>query len=127
MRNLGLVFLATAIFALTSCEKEELQIKNDELSMAAVEGYEKEATRRGEIGCIIFNASGGIACLGKRCGTPTGKCGKDYSVCECVTDDEKSNSDLPNGMTFEEFKNLWNSDEGRTQLIEMGYYEEDVE
>lgn len=125
MRNLVLVFLATATFSLTSCEKEENLIMTDESSMTTVESYEKDAPRRGEIGCIIFNNSGGIACLGKRCGTPTGDCGKGYSDCECV-DIEKSNTNLPNGMTFDEFKIMWNSDEGRDQLIEMGYYERDI-
>ncbi len=111
---LGVAFLSTSIYISCDTETEPvLQTKSNNL----------EAAKRGEIACSIKDRNGNEIAAGTRCGTPTGSCGR-YSNCKALT--SKLIGELPKGMTYEEFVELWNDDTRREQLVALGYYEEDI-
>lgn len=65
--------------------------------------------------------------MGKRCGTPIGECGKEETECACETIVGEP-SDLPLGMSAEEFLEAWNTEDGRILLMdEYGFTWEDIE
>jgi hypothetical protein len=116
MKYLCFVYVCCAL-VFVSCEKEI----NDLEVTRSNENVNKEAPIRGEIACIIYNGSGEAICAGKRCGTPTGECGKKYTECACI--DRATNSpETSNDFSFEEFKIQWNDETGREHLKAAGYF-----
>lgn len=115
------LFLISFLF---SCKKDDLIIKNEnyEKIISKPENNKTGDTGKGEIACWIRNDNGTIICAGKRCGTPIGKCGKKYTNCKCLTSTLK----LINGVTLEEFNQIWSDKLQRNKLIEKGFYEEDI-
>lgn len=106
------------------CKKEEIQSPKTEKTIKEMEtndDYEKRPSY-GEIACIIKNEDG-EAMWGKRCGTPNGKCGKE-TACKAIKVIKIEY--LPNGMSPEEFKELWNNDDTRKILEKEGYHAVDV-
>ena len=123
MKQLLLPFVAACGLLVASCEKEPIQPTSSKL--VPVVSIEKEA-KKGSIACSVLNDEGKPTCAGTRCGSPTGDCGRKYTVCKCA-DTPKSSEIVSNGMTYDEFVSLWNTEEGRELLMSQGFYEKDVE
>ena len=118
----GGLFLATVSLSMTSCEKE-IVTQSNSTENETINNVTKEAPTRGVIACSIKDANGNEIAAGTRCGTPTGSCGR-YSNCKAVS--RTMLGELPEGMSYEEFVEIWNDDTKRETLISLGYYEVDI-
>jgi hypothetical protein len=116
------LLLVSISFYFTSCERLEIN-ELDSTEGGSVENVTKNISR-GYKACVIEDGDGNVIAAGTRCGTPTGDCGP-YSKCKALTRVLKGK--LPDGMTFEEFAEIWNDDTRRERLISLGYNEKDIE
>jgi hypothetical protein len=112
-----------SVFILFSCHKNETILNsNDNNTNEEIYDVKAAAPKKGVIACTVY-ANGVAVGTGTRCGTPTGTCGKKYTACQIIN--VRSNMQLPNDMTVDEFIDTWNNDETRHTLEELGFYEED--
>lgn len=116
----GGLFLLVVSSGIIGCKKDELSLPN-QMQDEVTELSTREPSR-GKKACSVRDSNGNEIAAGTRCGTPTGDCGKTTN-CKAVT--PKSMGTLPDGMTFEQFAEIWNDDTRRQYLIDLGYYEED--
>lgn len=126
MRNLAVktAVLLMLIINLIACQKEEIQLYKTivEYEVTKPSTSNTKTTQKGEIACVI-SLTDSTSCIGKRCGTPKGDCGKVETKCKCI---ESSKGFLPEGMTLEEFNELWNTSKGEQLLRGMGYSSNDL-
>lgn len=120
----GGLFLALLGIGVVSCEKENIERTNTDFTENNATFTTKEAPRKGEIACSIKDSNGNEIAIGKRCGTPTGDCGRTYTACKAVA--RRSEGRLPEGMSYEEFQTMWNDETQRSELQSLGYYAEDI-
>jgi hypothetical protein len=111
-------------FYLVGCQKDKIQLNSSIIEYEATKPSisNTKATQKGEIACAI-TLTDSTSCVGKRCGTPKGDCGKVETKCKCI---ESSKGFLPEGMTLEEFNELWNTTNGEQYLRSMGYSSNDL-
>lgn len=116
-----------AVFALQSCQLELSDVQPKNTGIENVENSIDEDNRfnrptgKGEIGCIIRQGDD-EACFGIMCGDTGGGCGKGVSDhCECL-DPQATGS-----YSGADFKEKWNSEDGRKELMEEGYYSETLD
>jgi hypothetical protein len=105
-----------------SCEKEIVSLTPEAVSAVNVE-KEKAIGKKGEIACIVYDAAGKVKCIGTRCGTPTGDCGKVETSCRCISIYGITN----NFSKDQSFVNQWNNPKGQSELKKKGYYSVDYE
>lgn len=116
--SLGLLF--------ASCEKEEVMVDSQELEInneGPAHTYEV-GNNRDKVACTIRDGNGEAVCAGTRCKAPNGDECKDVDNCECIETDG-TNGSYPTGMTAVQFKQLWNTESGRQNLMAQGYYSTD--
>lgn len=143
----GISFLALVGMTVVGCQKENLkpnlssqlskEVKTSE-DNNRIETENQETRddlsddkflmrpKKGEIACVVYDSGGNAICAGKRCGTPTGNCGRRETACECKTPSSANFRILDNGMTLSEFIKTWNDEQKRNLLIKDGFYEEDI-
>lgn len=106
-----------------SCEKEAIKMATDEQTInPSVEKI--EGKRYTTIACETVDPDG-TAGIGTRCRKAKGDDCKKETECEAVA--LPSRFVLPDGWTLDDFNNAWNTEDGKSYLEGLGYYQRDLE
>jgi len=119
----ALVFLVL----FTSCKKEDIDLRMQSNQILEPKDNTKNVSKLlySEVACIEYDENWNVIALGKAYKGSNGN----HAWHECVysttppTTTKNINSLIPEGMTYESFVNMINTNEGKKLLLEKGYFE----
>jgi hypothetical protein len=123
--TLFLLVAAAAIFI--GCEKETIAPSNPAPTVATVTSTTKEAGKTKRlIYCETRDSRGRLTQSGSKCDGKGSDCSTRTHCSIRIRFDENPDEIIFEDMTRQEFVDMWNTEEGRLELMERGVYEVDI-
>lgn len=117
-----LITLAICVVALVSCNKQELMPK-ESAAITEPGSVEKEMGNTKEWrSCFLYGADGKPLLDGKICKGEGNQCGRQPRCSIPGGRLAEPNEELFEGLTQQEFADMWNTDEGMEYLLSKGVY-----